>query len=73
MIVYETFMSAENIAMLFFQWSCCEGLIDVSSCFSKLRKNLGNKNCEFKPEHIQLIQDAYNHFTEIKKEEDEGL
>lgn len=48
-------------------------LIDVSSCFSKLRKNLGNKNCEFKPEHIQLIQDAYNHFTEIKKEGDEGL
>jgi type I restriction enzyme M protein len=48
-------------------------LIDVSGCFSKLRKNLGNKNCEFKPEHIQLIQDAYNHFTEIKKEGDEGL
>jgi len=48
-------------------------LIDASGTFGKLRKNLGNKNCEFKPEHIQAIQDAYNNFTQVKKEGDQGL
>jgi len=47
-------------------------LIDASGCFGKLRKNLGNKNCELKAEHIQAIQDAYNNFAEIRKE-DAGL
>ncbi|WP_369677588.1 HsdM family class I SAM-dependent methyltransferase, partial [Klebsiella pneumoniae] len=27
-------------------------LIDASLLYRKLRKNLGNKNCEFAPEHI---------------------
>ena len=48
-------------------------LIDASGSFGKLRKNLGNKNCEFKPEHIQAIQDACNAFAEVKKQGDEGL
>jgi len=48
-------------------------LIDASTSFSKLRKNLGNKNCELKPEHIATIQDAYNNFEEIKRCGDEGL
>jgi len=30
-------------------------LIDASERYAKLRKNLGNKNCEFKPEHIAEI------------------
>lgn len=34
-------------------------LIDASLLYRKLRKNLGNKNCEFAPEHIAEITDAY--------------
>ncbi|OQK17271.1 DNA methylase [Methyloprofundus sedimenti] len=34
-------------------------LIDGSLLFRKLRKNLGAKNCEFAPEHIQEIVDCY--------------
>jgi type I restriction enzyme M protein len=30
-------------------------LIDASQLYQKLRKNLGDKNCEFAPEHIQQI------------------
>jgi hypothetical protein len=30
-------------------------LIDASQLYRKLRKNLGDKNCEFAPEHIQQI------------------
>ncbi|QTA78118.1 SAM-dependent DNA methylase [Desulfonema limicola] len=48
-------------------------LIDASDCFGKLRKNLGNKNCELRPEHIRAIQKACNDFTEVRKEEDGGL
>jgi type I restriction enzyme M protein len=34
-------------------------LIDGSELFQKLRKNLGAKNCEFAPEHIEKITDLY--------------
>ena len=34
-------------------------LIDAGNLYRKLRKNLGNKNCEFAPEHIELITRAY--------------
>ena len=34
-------------------------LIDASLMFRKLRKNLGNKNCEFAPEHIAEIMQTY--------------
>jgi type I restriction enzyme M protein len=34
-------------------------LIDASQLYRKLRKNLGNKNCEFAPEHIQEIVATY--------------
>ncbi|WP_448091527.1 type I restriction-modification system subunit M [Pseudomonas lini] len=34
-------------------------LIDASLLYRKLRKNLGNKNCEFAAEHIELITRAY--------------
>ncbi|MBT2312006.1 type I restriction-modification system subunit M [Pseudomonas fluorescens] len=34
-------------------------LIDASQLYRKLRKNLGNKNCEFSAEHIELITKTY--------------
>lgn len=40
-------------------------LIDAGQLYRKLRKNLGNKNCEFAPEHINTIVDIYtNMLTE---------
>ena len=48
-------------------------LIDASGRYAKLRKNLGNKNCEFRPEHIKEIQDAYLNFENIDRECEEGL
>lgn len=48
-------------------------LIDASQRFTKLRKNLGAKNCEFRSEHIKEIQDAYIDFTEIERKSDDGL
>lgn len=35
-------------------------LIDASKFFRKLRKNLGDKNCEFAPAHIQQIVDLHS-------------
>lgn len=34
-------------------------LIDASQCFQKLRKNLGEKNCEFSPEDVKRITGLY--------------
>ena len=34
-------------------------LIDASQRFRKLRKNLGQKNCEFSPDHIEEITNLY--------------
>jgi len=34
-------------------------LIDASNLYQKLRKNLGQKNCEFSPEHIKQITNDY--------------
>jgi type I restriction enzyme M protein len=34
-------------------------LIDAGQLYRKLRKNLGNKNCEFAPEHIHEILRVY--------------
>ncbi len=48
-------------------------LIDASLLFSKLRKNLGAKNCELRPEHIQMIQDVYNKFETIKQSQNGGI
>ncbi|MCX2574071.1 type I restriction-modification system subunit M [Pedobacter sandarakinus] len=43
-------------------------LIDAGQAFRKLRKNLGNKNCEFSPQHISDIVAVYSQM-EVKKEE----
>ncbi len=43
-------------------------LIDASLLFRKLRKNLGNKNCEFAPEHIAQITQTYLDCAPIERE-----
>jgi type I restriction enzyme M protein len=48
-------------------------LIDASQRYAKLRKNLGAKNCEFTPAHIQEIQEAYTRFEPIERQGEDGL
>jgi type I restriction enzyme M protein len=48
-------------------------LIDASERYAKLRKNLGNKNCEFTPEHIKEIQEAYANFETLERAGEDGL
>lgn len=38
-------------------------LIDASKLYSKLRKNLGDKNCELEPKHIAKIMQIYQNFS----------
>ncbi|KAA6195138.1 type I restriction-modification system subunit M [Pseudomonas lactis] len=45
-------------------------LIDANLMFRKLRKNLGDKNCEFAPEHIDEIITAYLNFQPIERQVD---
>jgi type I restriction enzyme M protein len=48
-------------------------LIDASLLFRKLRKNLGNKNCEFSLEHISQITQTYLDSASIdRKLNDQG-
>ena len=42
-------------------------LIDGGLLFRKLRKNLGNKNCEFAPEHIREIVSVYENMKPIDR------
>lgn len=44
-------------------------LIDANTLYKKLRKNLGNKNCELTPEHITEIVNCY---TNLETKEAEG-
>jgi len=48
-------------------------LIDAGQSFRKLRKNLGNKNCEFAPEHINEIVDAYEKMLVLERNVDDAL
>jgi type I restriction enzyme M protein len=54
-------------------------LIDGGLLYRKLRKNLGNKNCEFAPEHIKEIVNLYTGMIPVerkinaKSKEEEGL
>lgn len=54
-------------------------LIDAGLLFRKLRKNLGNKNCEFAPEHIKEIVEVYRDMRPIERKinaetkEEEGI
>lgn len=45
-------------------------LIDTSLLYRKLRKNLGNKNCEFAPEHITEITDTYLSCMDVERQLD---
>ncbi|WP_163397748.1 type I restriction-modification system subunit M [Flavobacterium fluviatile] len=44
-------------------------LIDASEMYQKLRKNLGNKNCELTKQHIQEILNCYLELNEMNKKE----
>jgi type I restriction enzyme M protein len=48
-------------------------LIDAGQLFRKLRKNLGNKNCEFAPEHIREIVKVYEQMQAVEKTGEEGI
>lgn len=48
-------------------------LVDASQRFSKLRKNLGAKNCELTADHIAEIQSAYLQYAAIDRQADDGL
>lgn len=41
-------------------------LIDATAWYAKLRKNLGQKNCELRPEHIARIVDTYQDFADTE-------
>jgi len=45
-------------------------LIDANLLYKKLRKNLGDKNCEFTPEHITEITQTYLNTASIKRKKD---
>ncbi len=47
-------------------------LIDASLLYRKLRKNLGNKNCEFAPEHIEEITRTYLDCASIERKRDDN-
>lgn len=42
-------------------------LIDVGQLYRKLRKNLGNKNCELAPEHIAEILKVYGEMVSVEQ------
>lgn len=48
-------------------------LIDASLLYRKLRKNLGEKNCEFSPEHIAEIAQAYLACADIEQKLDDTV
>ncbi len=48
-------------------------LIDAGQLFRKLRKNLGNKNCEFSPKHITAIVKAYTNMSVEEREGEQGI
>lgn len=48
-------------------------LIDAGQLFRKLRKNLGNKNCEFSPEHITKIVKTYTNLSVAEREGEQGI
>ncbi len=48
-------------------------LIDASELYRKLRKNLGQKNCEFAPEHIERITRTCLDFAEIAEQGEESI
>jgi type I restriction enzyme M protein len=48
-------------------------LIDAGQLYRKLRKNLGNKNCEFSPAHITEIVETYTNMSVLEREGEKGI
>ncbi len=48
-------------------------LIDAGQLYKKLRKNLGDKNCEFTPEHITEIIEVYQSMKVQDKDDEQKL
>ena len=48
-------------------------LIDAGQLYRKLRKNLGNKNCEFAPEHITEIVRTYTNLETIERKTENSI
>jgi type I restriction enzyme M protein len=48
-------------------------LIDAGQLYRKLRKNLGQKNCEFAHDHIREILDVYTKMHVVEREGEEGV
>ncbi|VXC15917.1 type I restriction-modification system subunit M [Maribacter litoralis] len=48
-------------------------LIDAGQLYRKLRKNLGNKNCEFSPAHITEIVETYTNMSVAEREGEQGI
>jgi type I restriction enzyme M protein len=48
-------------------------LIDAGQLYRKLRKNLGQKNCEFAPEHIAEIMETHQQLATAERTTDNGI
>ncbi len=48
-------------------------LIDAGQLYRKLRKNLGNKNCELAPENISEIVKTYTELAAIERASDDSI
>ncbi|APY00546.1 type I restriction-modification system subunit M [Lacinutrix venerupis] len=48
-------------------------LIDAGQLYRKLRKNLGNKNCEFAPKHITKIVNTYTNMSVAEREGEQDI
>jgi type I restriction enzyme M protein len=48
-------------------------MIDAGQLYRKLRKNLGNKNCELAPQHIREIVSVYSEMVAMERQGDEGI
>jgi type I restriction enzyme M protein len=48
-------------------------LIDAGQLYRKLRKNLGQKNCEFSPEHIAEIMKTHETLATVERKGETGI
>ncbi len=48
-------------------------LIDASELYVKLRKNLGNKNCQFAEQNIVQIMDCYSSMTTMERSDEHKI
>lgn len=48
-------------------------LIDAGELYEKLRKNLGNKNCQLSAQNVAQIMDCYNSMSSVEKSEQQKI